>query len=145
MKQCTKCKGDKQPTINFGFRFPKMPHKGRRAWCKSCVRAYTAAYKKDNKNIKWTKLAFNLSRNKLGYIPYKKLRDEIGAPDKCYLCGLPVSWDTAEMDHVVPVSRGGKNTIANLKWAHRICNRVKHNLNIDELLELFQEIINNQK
>lgn len=55
---------------------------------------------------------------------YRKLRDEILARDNgiCHLCGLPGA-DTA--DHVTPANWGGENTHADLKAAHRACNREK--------------------
>lgn len=37
----------------------------------------------------------------------------------CYLCGGPGA-DTA--DHVIPLARGGTNTRANMRAAHRACN-----------------------
>lgn len=47
----------------------------------------------------------------------------------CWLCGEPVDLTltfphplSKSMDHVVPHSKGGKFTFANLRLAHRICN-----------------------
>jgi 5-methylcytosine-specific restriction endonuclease McrA len=37
----------------------------------------------------------------------------------CHLCGLP---GATSADHVVPVSRGGRDELANLRAAHLSCN-----------------------
>jgi len=51
----------------------------------------------------------------------------------CQICGLPVhpiknidsNWD-GTIDHVVPLSIGGKHAVSNCQLAHRICNSLKH-------------------
>lgn len=40
----------------------------------------------------------------------------------CHLCGQPVDRAEASIDHVVPVSRGGRDDEANLRTAHLSCN-----------------------
>ncbi len=55
----------------------------------------------------------------------------------CSLCGLRIPNYIASsqhplfgtVDHVIPLSRGGKNTAANRKPAHQLCNRMKGNAN----------------
>lgn len=46
----------------------------------------------------------------------------------CCYCGFPA----AEVDHVVPVSRGGGNDVENLVAACRECNREKLDLTVSE-------------
>lgn len=43
----------------------------------------------------------------------------------CHLCRLPVEFIAFELDHVIPVSRGGAHVADNLKVAHRSCNAKK--------------------
>lgn len=45
----------------------------------------------------------------------------------CHLCPLPVERRDATMDHVIPVTKGGPHTRANVKLAHRSCNTRKGN------------------
>lgn len=53
----------------------------------------------------------------------------------CQLCSEPVDpsvpvntrWD-ATLDHIVPVSRGGDDSLGNLRLAHRRCNAVRGDL-----------------
>jgi 5-methylcytosine-specific restriction endonuclease McrA len=51
---------------------------------------------------------------------------------KCGLCGDPVDSDlsyphpqSASLDHIVPISRGGPHTYDNVQCAHLSCNRDK--------------------
>lgn len=43
----------------------------------------------------------------------------------CHLCGLPADRATWEVDHVVPLSRGGEHSYRNVAVSHRVCNRKK--------------------
>jgi 5-methylcytosine-specific restriction endonuclease McrA len=45
----------------------------------------------------------------------------------CGICGKPVEGPVFEIDHIVPLSRGGAHTMANVQLAHRTCNRKKWN------------------
>lgn len=44
---------------------------------------------------------------------------------KCYLCGKPIPMGGRHVDHVVPLSKGGKHTASNLAVAHKKCNLSK--------------------
>lgn len=50
----------------------------------------------------------------------------------CYLCGQQLAGDT-DMDHVVPLSRGGAHCPANLRPTHEPCNLRKSNKLLTEL------------
>lgn len=43
----------------------------------------------------------------------------------CGLCGSPVTRDEFELDHIVPIARGGGHVFTNLHPAHPTCNRKK--------------------
>ncbi len=50
----------------------------------------------------------------------------------CQLCGRPTdpngeSGDRPSVDHIIPLSRGGSHTYANVQTTHLTCNRYKHN------------------
>jgi 5-methylcytosine-specific restriction endonuclease McrA len=51
-------------------------------------------------------------------------RARVWARDKgtCHLCGLPVDPCDWHLDHIVPLSRGGKHCYANVAVAHPYCN-----------------------
>jgi len=46
----------------------------------------------------------------------------------CYYCGKPVSPKALTMDHIVPISRGGKSTKGNVVTACKTCNTAKKQL-----------------
>lgn len=56
-----------------------------------------------------------------GYIS-EVLRQEVLAAGKCVYCGSP---DSLEVDHVIPVVRGGKSNRENLQPLCKPCNRTK--------------------
>ena len=45
----------------------------------------------------------------------------------CYLCWKPIHGSECEIDHIVPLSRGGSHTRDNIAPACRSCNRKKSN------------------
>jgi hypothetical protein len=56
----------------------------------------------------------------------------------CYLCSKPLYKslnDPPQIEHKIPVSRGGKNILANVGLAHTSCNARKHMKTPDEFLE----------
>jgi 5-methylcytosine-specific restriction endonuclease McrA len=54
-------------------------------------------------------------------------RDAIYERDagRCHICVAPVPRDSFHLDHVVPLSRGGSDTPANVAVAHPECNHRK--------------------
>lgn len=57
-----------------------------------------------------------------GHEPYQRIdiydRDE----GVCHLCGGFVEWDDFSIDHVIPISKGGPDTPANVATSHLLCN-----------------------
>lgn len=47
------------------------------------------------------------------------------ADGRCGICSEPVARDAFEVDHIIPLSRGGEHSYANTQAAHRHCNRKK--------------------
>lgn len=47
------------------------------------------------------------------------------AQGRCHYCGALVGRDALTMDHIVPLSRGGKSTKGNLVPACKACNNKK--------------------
>lgn len=48
----------------------------------------------------------------------------------CWYCQVPITLKTCEIDHIVPVVRGGKNHISNYALACVQCNRGKHTMSL---------------
>lgn len=58
---------------------------------------------------------------------------------KCGYCGISIYWVVkrdVQIDHVVPISRGGSNSADNLVICCGICNASKHNKTLDEWLPI---------
>lgn len=51
----------------------------------------------------------------------------------CHICGIAVDFEDYEIDHIVPVSRGGGSEPENLATSHRRCNRKKAARLLEEL------------
>ncbi|MBF6085286.1 HNH endonuclease [Nocardia cyriacigeorgica] len=49
---------------------------------------------------------------------------------RCHLCERPPAATTA--DHLVPRSRGGDDSISNLRPAHQRCNAMRQDMPLDE-------------
>jgi len=80
-----------------------------------------------------------------------KLRFEVFRRDgyTCQYCGKSATEAELEIDHVTPVSKGGKNEISNLKTACKSCNAGKKAGNIvykgDKLKKLLEIVPENDK
>ena len=57
-----------------------------------------------------------------------RLRHEVFRRDnyRCRECGATNKETTLEIDHIVPVSKGGTNSLSNLQTLCKKCNRAKH-------------------
>jgi 5-methylcytosine-specific restriction endonuclease McrA len=53
----------------------------------------------------------------------------------CAISGETITPQVAEIDHIMPKSRGGSHQINNLQWLHKVVNRMKHSLLEPELVE----------
>ena len=75
--------------------------------------------------------------NKVKHIPYTKeeVLEKYGS--NCHICGTPINlkaprkagkkgWEHGlHLDHLIPISKGGPDTIDNVRPAHGLCNRSK--------------------
>ncbi len=61
------------------------------------------------------------------------LKKEIDS-EYCYYCGRKLNNQNRTYDHVVPVAKGGKDTIDNLVACCNDCNQIKKNYTLYELL-----------
>jgi hypothetical protein len=54
----------------------------------------------------------------------------------CAISGVRLDLQTAELDHKIPVARGGTNALRNLQWIHKDVNRCKGTLTNEEFIEV---------
>jgi len=60
---------------------------------------------------------------------------------RCAYTGELLTVGTMHLDHVVPRSRGGNNSVSNLQWITARINRMKSDLDHGEFLRLCEEIV----
>lgn len=78
-----------------------------------------------------------LNNYTLGKISPIDLRTWIHSVElKCPYCGCELNCDNFSADHILPVSRGGKNTIDNLQQICKKCNNSKGSMTEDEYKSL---------
>jgi 5-methylcytosine-specific restriction endonuclease McrA len=70
--------------------------------------------------------------NTVEKVDYKAIAERDG--DVCHLCASPIDPNAGKFaplsrtfDHVIPLSRGGPHSMANVKVAHWVCNTRKNN------------------
>jgi 5-methylcytosine-specific restriction endonuclease McrA len=88
---------------------------GRRmSWCRECD--------------KGNRVATAARRRAAGCRPLAKRfldRMWVRQAGRCGICGGAMRRATAEVDHRVPIAKGGAHVESNLQWTHRACNRAK--------------------
>ena len=60
---------------------------------------------------------------------------------RCALSGVPLTPQTAVIDHIIPVSSGGGNELSNLQWLHKDVNRAKSVLTQDEFMRICRQVV----
>lgn len=91
-----------------------------------------------NRKTKKTKQLFNV----------KDLLKKIGDNPTCYLTGRKINLDDGRsyhLDHIIPISKGGDNSLNNCGIACKEANQAKHNLSMIEFIQLCEEVVNNFK
>lgn len=58
----------------------------------------------------------------------------------CALTGRQLD-ENAEIDHILPIAKGGDNSVDNSRWLCRAANQAKHALTDDEFFNLCREIV----
>ena len=58
----------------------------------------------------------------------------------CYLCGEFVDFDVFEIEHKMPLAKGGTNDLSNVYCSCHCCNSMKNSIYPEELLEKITQI-----
>jgi len=78
---------------------------------------------------------------------YKDVHKKYGDHFPCALTGRPLNWNNPEdyqYDHIVPIARGGDNTLNNLQILCSEANQAKGHLTDEEFIDLCKEVVHNQ-
>lgn len=119
---------------NFGH----TPNGNFRKVCRQCVRKNVKEHSLNNpemvKNRQLNrKLLEDNMRNKVDYksnVLRKTLYDI--QQGLCFYCKTPLKIECSELDHMVPLIKGGHDNPQNLALSCFTCNREKHNKTIEE-------------
>lgn len=67
---------------------------------------------------------------------YQEALANFGKDTKCYLTGIPIDIykEDYQLDHIIPVSKGGTNDLENMGLTIPIVNQMKSDLTVEELL-----------
>jgi len=78
---------------------------------------------------------------------YKELINKFGTNVKCYLTGrdIDITKDDYNLDHVVPVSKGGDGSLENVGITIPIANASKSGMTLEEYLSLCEEVLRYHK
>lgn len=80
-------------------------------------------------------------------ITVEQVQEKIGSNPKCYLTGRPIDINNSRsynFDHIIPSSKGGKNTLDNLDICIKEANHAKNNLYLEEFFKLCEDVLKNQ-
>jgi 5-methylcytosine-specific restriction endonuclease McrA len=150
-KLCSHCQKIKPVTDFWRHR-----RRGYQAYCKLCGAKHMTSYRqtpqaKQANRDRWKhrSLPEKLAIFCRGYYPKdphlttQNLLTKFGPRPTCYLTGRPIDlekWDTYNLDHVIPVSKGGKSTLDNCQLTCREANFAKCALSVNEFVSLCREV-----
>jgi 5-methylcytosine-specific restriction endonuclease McrA len=96
---------------------------------------YDEEIKSPSVTWKWPaviRLKRQAKRNKARVVRFSRPAVYIRDDYKCQYCGVRHRYEDLSLDHVVPVSKGGQTTFANIVSACKKCNGSKGNKSCDE-------------
>lgn len=160
-KNCKKCKRDLPKSLEY-FYESKTVKSGLRNICKDCFRkdrldhlaSMTTEYRKAMKKAEVQRnphIYREANRKRIakdrGVYHQKWTERELLSiyGSDCYLCHKPIDLAAPRQgegseyslwaDHLTPTSRGGENTLKNVRPCHRKCNQKKYTLTYEEYLD----------
>lgn len=79
---------------------------------------------------------------------WKDVIKKFGWETECYLTGRKINIReplTYQFDHIVPVAKGGSSKLDNLGICIKNANQAKHDMGVEELLSLCEEILEHHR
>ena len=158
-RTCKNCNTEYPATLEYFHRNAKGKY-GLRSICKECACAATMKhYQENTESVKLKSRLWQINnrdkrrairrteRAKLAGVLNDRWTDDqlISAyGTNCYICNKAIDFDAPKRgegseksfwpDHLIPLSRGGDNVIANVRPCHRKCNENKARKTYDEFM-----------
>lgn len=95
---------------------------------------------------------FNRSKDRKMYhnptFTVQDVIDKFGKTPKCYLTGIEIDiYNTSSyhFDHIIPVSKGGLNTLDNLALCLKDANKAKGDMLLEDFIKLCETIVEHNK
>lgn len=119
--KCIKCKIDLDNS-----NWHKFNQKENYRICKKCSCKYRGKHASQTKKRDWISYKYRTLRGRYGGdVTKEELKNLFESQNKkCVLCRDELELD-AHLDHIVPLSKGGKTVISNLQFLCKMCNRGK--------------------
>lgn len=155
-KKCTKCGREKLPNC---FSVDRQKKSGRYSRCKVCVRnnpkhvgakkKETCTRRRDTRPFEHAAYIANRRAKKEGLsdvITEKEWEEKARSKTLiCHMCDKQTTLErgkdtTCSLDHVLPLSRGGRNLIENIEPACVSCNRSRSNMTMEEFKSWIRQV-----
>ena len=78
---------------------------------------------------------------------FEQVMEKIGSDPTCYLTGQKIDLHkprTYNLDHIIPVARGGDNSLDNMGLCTRAANMAKSDLLLSEFVDLCKQVVKQQ-
>lgn len=150
---CTRCKEKNEEETHFHFRTEQGKYRTICAKCRNSDKArYKSAKKKINEEFYWKvrTIATNTSSRRAkkrygivaGSVNHIELMNLYYSNPFCYYCKLSITKEEAEIEHTIPLSRGGEHEISNITMCCKDCNRLKGTRTEEEFKVFLNEYVN---
>jgi 5-methylcytosine-specific restriction endonuclease McrA len=96
-------------------------------WKNLPIRDYDLAIHTSNMTIRAPRVVIQPNYSKMPVVTPRPTKESIRKRDGgvCQYTGRQISWKDGNIDHVIPRTKGGKNTFENMVWCHKEINSKK--------------------
>ena len=96
-------------------------------WKNLPIRDYDLAIHTSNMTIRAPRVIIQPNYSKMPVVTPRPTKESIRNRDGgvCQYTGRQISWKDGNIDHVIPRTKGGKNTFENMVWCHKEINSKK--------------------